>query len=98
MADLLHDITVSVKFDLTDSPAFWADIAAKAAEFDQLNIGEPQASYSQAQALTVVFHYDGLETIQAIAERHRINAGWSVESTWETLGEIGAMIPATKEA
>lgn len=93
MADLLYDISLPVTFGLTDNPAFWADMAKKAADIDAENSGEPQESYSQAQALTVVFHYDGVDSILAIAAKHKVIVGWSADPTWEKLGAIGATIP-----
>lgn len=92
MTDLLHTIDLAITFHLSDSTAFWTDMATEAALIDTENIGDPQESYSQGQALVVVFHHDGMETIERLMNKHGGNAGWAAKEDWNLLADVGATI------
>lgn len=92
MSDLNASIDLAITFYLTDKPAFWTDMAIEAAGIDDENSGEPQPSYSQGQALVVVFHHDGLETIRRLMHKHGAIPGWAAKEDWDLLGDVGSTI------
>ncbi len=93
MSELLSEITLPVRFILTGDEEFWADLAEEARRLDFELRGEDESTYSQAQALAVVFQADGLQTIESMMEYYG-RAGWTVETPWEELGGIGDDLPA----
>lgn len=98
MNDLELNIDLAVTFHLTDKPEFWADMAAEAARIDDENNGESQESYSQGQALVVVFHNDGLETIRRLMQKHGAIYGWAAKEDWDLLADVGVTIEVPPKA
>lgn len=74
MTDNGREIVLPVRFFVDDIER----IKVRAAEIDVENQGEAQAEYTDAQALTVVFHNDGVGADVGIGS-------WSVETPWENL-------------
>lgn len=74
-------IRLPVCFHVDDSklPA----VIEEAKRIDEYNNGASQVTYTEEQALTIVFHEDGLETLT----RLRYVRGWTVEKdlNWKLL-------------
>ncbi len=92
MTDLDSNIDLAVTFHLTDNAAFWTDLVTEAARIDMEDQGVSQESYSQGQALVVVFHRDGMKTLTWLTDKHGLHVGWSAKEDWDLLSELGATI------
>lgn len=85
-------ISLPVTFHLPAGDEFWNRMADEAARLDVENGSDPQDGYTHAQALVVVFHQDGLETIRRLAHEaipEHSTVGWSVDTSWDALPKDG---------